>query len=94
MSDAFYDYVRGRCDTVPAGYTVAGMRTYRYLVYLGASQMVEAHFPALRAQLGEPAWCLLIQGFVRQSAWTSPYYGDLHHDFMAYLVRESTDSPA
>ncbi|MDR3065539.1 MULTISPECIES: putative DNA-binding domain-containing protein [Comamonas] len=90
MSDAFYDYVRGRSEMVPAGYTQVGMRAYRHLVYLGASQMVEAHFPALRAQLGEPAWRLLIEAFVRQSAWTSPYYGDLHHDFIAFLEREST----
>lgn len=94
MSHAFYDYVRGRSETVPAGYALAGMRAYRHLVYLGASQMVEANFPTLRAQLGEPAWRLLIEGFVRQSAWTSPYYGDLHHDFMAYLLRESTDTHA
>ena len=48
MSNAFYDYVRGRSETVPAGYTLAGLRAYRYLVYLGASQMVEANFPSLR----------------------------------------------
>jgi hypothetical protein len=94
MSNPFYDYVRGRSETIPAGYALEGMRAYRYLVYLGASQMVEAHFPALRTQLEEQAWRLLIEGFVRQSAWTSPYYGDLHHDFMAYLVRESTDTHA
>lgn len=94
MSSAFYDYVRGRSETFPEGYTLAGMRAYRYLVYLGASQMVEAHFPDLRAQLEESAWRLLIEGFVRQSAWTSPYYGDLHHDFIAFLARESTDLPA
>lgn len=90
MSDAFYDYVRGCSETVPEGYALAGMRAYRHLVYLGASQMVEAHFPALRGQLGETAWRLLIEGFVRQSAWKSPYYGDLHHDFIAFLAREST----
>ena len=46
MSAAFYDFVRGRSDDVPAGYTAAGLRVYRHLVYLGASQMIEAHFPA------------------------------------------------
>ncbi len=71
--------------------TLSGMRAYRYLVYLGASQMVEANFPMLRTQLGEQEWRLLIEGFVRQSVWTSPYYGDLHHDFMAYLLRESAE---
>lgn len=94
MSNAFYNYVRGRSDIVPAGYTQAGMRAYRYLVYLGVSQMVEAHFPDLRSQLGEPEWRLLIAAFVRQSTWTSPYYGDLHHDFIAFLERESTNLSA
>lgn len=55
MSAAFFDYVRGRSDAVPPGYAEAGLRAYRHLVYLGASQMVQAHFPELRAQLGEEA---------------------------------------
>ena len=89
MSAAFYDLVRGRSDDVPAGYTAAGLRVYRHLVYLGASQMIEAHFPAVREQLGDDAWRTLIEAFIRQSEWTSPYYGDLKDDFLAYLARES-----
>ncbi|MFZ2298639.1 MAG: DUF2063 domain-containing protein [Aquabacterium sp.] len=89
MSAAFYDFVRGRSDDVPAGYTAAGLRVYRHLVYLGASQMIEAHFPAVREQLGDDAWRTLIEAFIRQSEWTSPYYGDLKDDFLAYLARES-----
>lgn len=83
----FYDYVRGRSDMVPAGHTEAGMRVYRHLVRLGASQMIEAHHPELRASLGEEAWLALIADFVRQSAWTSHFYGDLHDEFLAYLDR-------
>ena len=67
----------------------AGLRAYRYLVYLGASQMVQAHFPELRAQLGEEPWRTLIEGFVRQSAWRSHFYGDLRHEFLDYLARAS-----
>lgn len=89
MSAAFYDFVRGRSDDVPAGYTAAGLRVYRHLVYLGASQMIEAHFPSVREQLGDDAWRTLIEAFIRQSEWTSPYYGDLKDDFLAYLARES-----
>ncbi|MDD2976548.1 DNA-binding domain-containing protein [Aquabacterium sp.] len=89
MSAAFYDFVRGRSDDVPAGYTATGLRVYRHLVYLGASQMIEAHFPAVREQLGDDAWRTLIEAFIRQSEWTSPYYGDLKDDFLAYLARES-----
>lgn len=89
MSAAFYDFVRGRSDDVPAGYTAAGLRVYRHLVYLGASQMIEAHFPAVREQLGDDAWRTLIEAFIRQSEWTSPYYGNLKDDFLAYLARES-----
>ena len=89
MSAAFYDFVRGRSDDVPAGYTAAGLRVYRHLVYLGVSQMIEAHFPAVREQLGDDAWRTLIEAFIRQSEWSSPYYGDLKDDFLAYLARES-----
>lgn len=89
MSSAFFDHVRGRSDEVPAGYTVQGLRVYRHLVYLGVSQMIEAHFPAVREQLGEAGWRTLIEAYIRQSTWTSPYYGDLTDDFLAYLARES-----
>ncbi|MDE2593048.1 MAG: putative DNA-binding domain-containing protein [Burkholderiales bacterium] len=88
MSD-FYDYVRGRTDAIPAGYTEPGMRAYRYLVYLGASQMVEAHFPEVKSELGDEAWRTLIEAFVRQSQWTSNYYGDLKDEFLTFLARES-----
>ncbi|OZI72104.1 HvfC/BufC family peptide modification chaperone [Bordetella genomosp. 12] len=89
MSAAFYDYVRGLSDQIPPGYSAAGMRVYRYLVYLGASQMVDASFPGLRDGLGESAWRVLIEEFVRQSAWTSPFYGDLQHEFRDFLARAS-----
>lgn len=86
---AFYDYVRGRSDELPAGYAEPGMRVYRHLVWLGASQAVEAHFPELRTQLGEEAWQPLIATFVRDSQWTSPFLGDLPHEFTAFLARQS-----
>lgn len=86
---AFYDYVRGRTDEVPQGYTEAGMRVYRHLVHLGAAQMIEAHFPALKSELSDEGWRTLIAGFVRQSSWTSHYYGDLKDEFLAFLARES-----
>lgn len=89
MPEDFYQYIRGATDAVPAGYTEAGMRAYRYLVFLGASQMIEAHYPALHQQLDESAWKELIQAFVRQSAWTSHYYGDLKDEFLAFLARET-----
>lgn len=85
----FYDYVRGRSNVIPAGYTEPGMRVYRYLVYLGASQMVEVHFPQVKAELGDNAWRTLIEEFVRQSQWTSNYYGDLKDEFLTFLARES-----
>lgn len=87
MSVAFYDYVRGATEVVPDGYTLAGMRVYRYLVYLGASQMIDACFPNLREQLGEDDWRTLIEDFVRQSAWTSNFYGDLEYEFRLYLAQ-------
>lgn len=65
------------------------MRAYRYLVFLGVSQLVDTHFPALRQQLGEQAWKELLQAFIRQSAWTSHYYGDLKDEFLAFLAKET-----
>lgn len=86
----FYDYIRGRSDEVPAGYTLAGLRVYRYLVYLGASQMVQSHYPDLRTQLGESAWQELMQAFVRESRWQSNFYEDLIEEFHQFLQRTST----
>ena len=87
MSTAFYDYVRGVTDEVPAGYELAGMKVYRFLVYLGASQMIASCFPNVREQLNEDDWQALIEDFVRQSAWTSHFYGDLEDEFRLYLAR-------
>lgn len=88
-SAAFYDYVRGRSDQVPPGYTQEGLRVYRYLVYLGACQMVQAHYPELRTQLGEEQWRTLMQAFVRDSHWHSHFYEDLQHEFTRFLERAS-----
>ncbi len=85
---AFYDYVRGRSDALPPGYAEPGMRVYRHLVWLGASQTVESHYPDLRTQLGDEAWRALIAAFVRESEWTSPFLGDLKDDFLAFLARQ------
>jgi len=86
---AFYDYVRGLSDDVPAGYTEAGMRLYRHLVWLGAEQLLAAHFSQVKTTLGQEAWKTLIEAFVRQSNWSSHFYGDLKNEFMAFLARES-----
>lgn len=85
---AFHDYVRGVTDVVPAGYSEAGMRLYRHLVYLGASQLLEAHFPQVRTALGADGWRTLLQAFIRESRWDSPIYGDLSNDFLAFLERQ------
>ena len=90
MSTDFYNYVRGLSDEVPPGYSDNGMRAYRHLVFLGASQMVEANFPELREQLGEDAWRELMAAFVRDSRWSSPYYGDMKDAFLEFIQREST----
>ncbi|WP_293779091.1 putative DNA-binding domain-containing protein [uncultured Oxalicibacterium sp.] len=89
MLEDFYLYVRGKTEVIPSGYSESGMRAYRHLVFIGASQMIEAHFPELREQMGEASWQELIKAFVRQSSWTSHYYGDLKDEFLAFLARES-----
>lgn len=89
LSAAFYDYVRGRSNTIPPGYTEAGLRVYRYLVYLGVCQMIEAHHPHLREQLGEDSWRILIEAFIRESRWQSHFYEDLHDEFIQFLARLS-----
>ncbi len=86
---AFHEYMRGRSDVLPAGYGEAGMRLYRHLVYLGVHQMLEAHFPEVRAALGEDDWRALLQAFIRESHWDSHFYGDMKDDFVIFLQRQS-----
>lgn len=86
---AFHDYVRGISNDLPDGYNENGMRVYRYLVYLGVEQLLSAHFSTVRDALGEKDWRDLLQAFVRQSQWSSPYYGDLKDEFVTFLARES-----
>ena len=85
MPAGFYDYVRGRCDTLPAGYGEPGMRAYRHLVFLGVSQLRAAHYPALRESVSDEEWHFLLAAFIRDSAWDSNYYGDLATSFVDYL---------
>ena len=87
MHQAFYDYVRRRTDVVPEGYTLKGLEVYRYLVFLGASQMVEACFPQIKQALSSQAWETMIVDFVKQSNWSSNFYADLEDEFLAYLAR-------
>ncbi|MES2917404.1 MAG: DNA-binding domain-containing protein [Pseudomonadota bacterium] len=82
---AFHDYVRGRSDALPTGYAEAGMRLYRHLVYLGVEQLLAAHFPEVQAALGEDDWRALLQAFIRESRWDSPFYGDMKDDFVVFL---------
>lgn len=85
----FHDYVRGLSDTVPNGYSEKGMRVYRYLVYLGATQLLEADFPEVKQTLGDDNWNALIEAFVRKSRWTSHYYGDLSDEFLQFLQQQT-----
>lgn len=89
MPEKFFDFVRGATDVIPEGYAEPGLRAYRHLVFLGVSQILEAHFPALRQQLADAEWQFLLAAFIRGSAWTSNYYGDLVPAFVAYLAHES-----
>lgn len=89
MPEEFFDYVRGASDVIPEGYAEAGLRAYRHLVFLGVSQLLAAHYPALREQLSNEEWQLLLANFIRNSAWTSNFYGDLVPAFMSYIDHES-----
>lgn len=86
---AFYDYVRGLSDVIPDGYTAQGMAVYRYHVYLGASQMLVASYPELKAALDEEDWRTLIEDFIRQTTWSAHFYADLTDDFERYLRAQS-----
>lgn len=86
MSAGFYDYVRGRSDAVPPGYSEPGLRAYRHLVFLGVSQLLAAHFQPLRERLSDEEWRFLLANFIRTSAWESNFYGDLADEFVTYLA--------
>lgn len=86
---AFHDYVRGCSDVIPEGYAEPGMRLYRHLVYLGAAQLLEAHFPAVKESLGDETWGKLIRTFIRDTRWQSHYYGDLKDEFIIFLQQQA-----
>jgi hypothetical protein len=86
---AFHDYVRGRTEIIPEGYAEPGMRLYRHLVYLGAAQMLEAHFPEVKTALGDDVWRELLTAFVRDSRWQSHYYGDIKDEFIIFLEQQA-----
>ena len=89
LSAAFYDYVRGLSDEVPAGYTENGMRLYRHLVYLGADQMLGGYFPDVKQTLGDESWRSLLCAFIQSSAWQSHFYGDMTDEFIEFLKQQA-----
>lgn len=86
---ALYEYVRGRTEAIPPGYAEPGMRLYRHLVWLGASQLLEAHYPAVRDVFDEAGWQALVAEFVRESRWDSHFYGDMADEFLDFLHRKA-----
>lgn len=86
---AFHDYVRGLTEEIPPGYAEPGMRLYRHLVWLGASQLLAAHYPAVRDTLSDDDWQALIAGFVREARWDSHFYGDMADEFLDFLHRKA-----
>lgn len=91
MPEAFFDYVRGLSDEIPSGYSEKGMRAYRHLVLLGVRQLLEAQYPQLPEELGAEGWLALLEAFVRNSRWDSPYYGNLKDDFLDFLDKECAE---
>lgn len=89
MSTAFYDYIRGLSDTIPEGYQAQGMRLYRHLVMLGVRQQLEAQHPQLPATLGEEEWTQLLETFIRETRWDSHFCGDIHHEFVHFLEKQT-----
>lgn len=86
---AFYAYVRGLSEDIPPGHSANGLRLYRHLVHLGASQLLQAQLPEVYEALGSASWQELISAFVRDSHWDSHFYGDLHDEFLAFLAKQA-----
>jgi hypothetical protein len=82
---AFYDYLRGITDQPPEGYTPRGLAVYKHLVYLGVDQLLRAEFPSMPETLGEAQWRELLEKFIQQSRWESPFYADLSEEFLHFL---------
>ena len=85
---AFFDYVRGMSNDVPAGYDERGMKVYRHHVFLGVSQCMEAAYPNLHAELSTDDWAMLLCDFIAKTRWSSNFYGDLDVQFKLYLNHE------
>jgi hypothetical protein len=85
---AFFDYVRGVSEVVPAGYDLRGMKVYRHHVFLGVSQLLEGAYPELRAELSTDDWAVLLRDFIVKTRWSSNFYADLDVQFKLYVNDE------
>ncbi len=86
----FFRYIRKETENIPTGYQENGMRLYRHLVYIGVEQMLESEYPQLKTELGAEQWTLLLDSFIRESQWSSHFYGDLCNEFILFLQQKST----
>ena len=82
---AFYDYLRGLTEVPPEGYELRGLAVYKHLIYLGVDQLLRAEFPAMANTLSDAQWRELLQKFIQQSRWESPFYADLSEEFVLFL---------
>ena len=85
----FYAYVRGQSSVNTHG---RGADVYKFLVNLGVDDVIRDYFPQVVAGLGEEQFAVLINEFIKQSQWRSPYVNDLKEEFERFLGVASVPS--
>lgn len=85
----FFAYVRGNSSVNNHG---RGADVYRFLVNLGVDDVIRSYYPQIVEGLGEEQFNELVNEFIRQSEWRSPYVNDLKEEFERFLGIESVSS--
>lgn len=63
----------------------ARMQVYQQIIAYGFKDLLERHFPVLKAMIGEGRWQQLLTNFLADGHSHSPIYRQLSQDFVAYL---------
>jgi len=91
---AFAAYIRDPGQNpLPPGVKPERMAMYRELFFNNIKNVIVTGFPVLKEILDEAHWLELAQDFFARHRSQTPYFADIHQEFLAFLSQERGPRP-
>jgi hypothetical protein len=89
---AFFEYIRGNTDVIPAGYNKKGLDLYRRLVFIGVEQTLSLYYPKLKEGVSNDEWITTVEEFIKESRFESNFLASLADEFRLWLSTKTVSS--